>query len=67
MGEVTHELALVGYELVLFVTPTPELPDHHALAIAKGGQVQATLSDDAASALLRAMRVIDNPYQQPKS
>jgi hypothetical protein len=64
MGKIMQELAAGGFELVLFVTPTPTFPDHHSLAVAKNGNVQPTLADDAADALIRAMTVVDNPYMQ---
>lgn len=65
VGTIVAELASVGYELVLYVTPHPELhlPHHHSLAVAIAGQVQDHLEDDAAGALIRALTVVDNPYQ----
>jgi hypothetical protein len=57
------ELGMAGYELLLYVTPTRQYPDHHTLAVARGGQVEPTLADDALEALIRAMVVVDNPYQ----
>lgn len=66
VGRILAELTAVGYELVLYVTPTPALPDHHALAVAQsagGGQVLLHLPDDAAEALLRALDTVDNPYR----
>jgi len=66
LGELISELAAVGYGLQLYITPTPELRDHHTLAVLRNGVVEPSLSDDAADALLRALRVVDNPYRQPK-
>lgn len=63
IGRILAELSTAGYELVLYVTPTPALPDHHALAVARGGQVLLHLPDDAGEALLRALDTVDNPYQ----
>lgn len=60
------ELGSAGYEMALFITPVPELPDHHSLAVAKRGVVQTELPDDAADALIRALIVIDNPYRRQK-
>jgi hypothetical protein len=40
IGKVIDVLAKAGYELVLYVTPTPKLPDHHSLAVAVQGVVQ---------------------------
>lgn len=63
LGKIIEELRAVGHELVLFITPTPKLPDHHSLAVAANGVVLPTLPDVAAEALLRALTVVDNPYQ----
>jgi hypothetical protein len=63
VGKLVEELSIVGYDLVLYIAPTPKLPDHHSLAVAVGGIVQPKLSDIAADALLRALTVVDNPYQ----
>jgi len=63
VGALMSELDAVGYDLVLFVTPTPKLPDHHSLAVSLNGVVEQRLSDVAADALLRALMVIDNPYK----
>lgn len=60
------ELGSAGYEMVLYITPVPELPDHHSLAVAMRGIVQSELPDDAADALIRALIVIDNPYRRQK-
>jgi len=69
IGKMMNALASVGYDLVLFVTPAPNLglPDHHSLAVSRNGMLQASLTDAAADALLRALIVVDNPYrrQQP--
>ena len=67
VSQLMQALAQVGYELVLFVTPHPDLPtplpDHHSLAVARSGQVEAKLADDAADALLHTLTTMDNPYQ----
>jgi hypothetical protein len=65
IGKIIEELAAVGYELVLFVTPTPALglPDHHSLAVERAGVVEPSLPDAAADALLGALTVVDNPYR----
>lgn len=60
------ELAQVSYELVLYITPNADLPDHHTLAVAIAGVVQPILADAAAEALIRALDVADNPYQRPR-
>lgn len=59
-----RELATVGCELVLYVTPVADYPDHHTLVVARGGVIELALDDDALDALIRAMTVVDNPYQQ---
>jgi hypothetical protein len=58
------ELATVGCELVLYITPVAGYPDHHTLAVARGGVPEHTLGDGALDALIRAMTVVDNPYRQ---
>jgi hypothetical protein len=65
VGRIMSELAAVGYELVLFITPdlAQSLPDHHTLAVARSGSVLQDLPDDAADALLGALTVEDNRYQ----
>jgi len=69
IGRIKEELKNVGYEPVLFATPTSDLPDHHSLAIARVGaktSVEPILSDEAADALIRALTVVDNPYRRSK-
>jgi hypothetical protein len=63
IGRLVQELGFAGYELILYITPTPRLPDHHSLAVAVAGVVQQTLADSAADALILALTVVDNPYQ----
>jgi hypothetical protein len=58
------ELATVGCELVLYVTPVEGYPDHHTLVVAHSGVMEVTLHDDTLDALIRAMTIVDNPYQQ---
>lgn len=60
VGRITAELTASGYELVLYVTPTAVMPDHHSLAVARRGQVLPQLPGDA---LLRALDTVDNPYR----
>lgn len=61
------ELAGAGFEPVLYVMPIACYPDHHTLAVARGGVTAMTLQVEALDALIRAMTVVDNPYcgQQP--
>jgi len=63
-GVLAQELATIGCVPVLFVTPTSLLPDHHTLAIARNGIIEPTLADDALDALIRALVVVNNPYQR---
>ncbi len=63
LGSLVDALNLTGYQLVLFITPTQQLPDHHALAVAQTGQALPTLPDAAAQAILRVLQVVDNPYR----
>lgn len=57
------ELAAVTYEPVLFITPITGYPDHHTLAVARSGQVETALREDALDALIRATTIVDNPYR----
>ncbi len=63
IGKIREELQQSGYEVVLFVTPTPKYPDHHALAVSSNTSVEMTLSNAAADAIIRALTVVDNPYR----
>lgn len=65
VSRVQHELVTVGYEMVLFITPSARNLDHHTLAVAQNGLIEQKLPDTAADALLRAFMVVDNPYRQP--
>jgi hypothetical protein len=58
------ERATVGHEVVLYVTPVAGYPDHHTLVVVRSGVIEVTLNDAALDALIRAMTVVDNPYQQ---
>ena len=58
------ELVTVGCEFVLYITPVADYPDHRALVVARSGAVEVALRNDALDALIRAMAVVDNPYQQ---
>ena len=65
MSRLRAELHAAGYDLVLYITPSRRLPDHHTLAVALGGSPLPVLPDAAADALIRALIVVDNPYRQP--
>lgn len=52
-----------GYAIVLFITPTRRYADHHTLGITRNGQIETTLQDFVADALLRAFTVVSNPYK----
>lgn len=67
IGPLVQTLAVVGYEPILYVTPTPDLPDHHSLAVGRNRVPDSILADAAADALIRASTVVDNPYRQPNS
>lgn len=60
------ELATVGCELVLYITPVAGYLDHHTLVVARSGAIEVTLRDEALDALIRAMTIVDNPYQQKR-
>lgn len=68
IGRLMSELATVGYRPILYATPTPDLPDHHSLAMAElvSGAVESTLPDAVAEALIRAMTVSDNPHRRQR-
>jgi hypothetical protein len=61
---LSSELTTIGCELVLYVTPVAGYPDHHTLAVARSGMIELTLRDEVLDALISAMTVVDNPYQQ---
>jgi len=65
LSTLVHALGAIGYEVMLYVTPTPDLPDHHFLAVAYRGSVQQHLADDVADVLIHTLTVIDNPYRRP--
>lgn len=58
------ELAAIGYELALYITPVPRFPDHHTLVVKHSGVIEATLRDEVLDALIRAMITLSNPYRQ---
>lgn len=66
LQRLIRELTHAGYDLVLYITPNVDLPDHHTLAVAGAGVVQSTLPDAAADALIHALDVVDNPYRRPR-
>ncbi|MBF6590451.1 MAG: hypothetical protein IVW57_07950 [Ktedonobacterales bacterium] len=61
-----RDLATVGCEPVLYATPVAGYPNHHTLVVARSGVIEFTLRDDALDALIRAMTVVDNPYQRQR-
>lgn len=78
IGVVRAALKQQGYGMILYITPSPDLPDHHSLVVFRvdPGDPQdnslspplADLPDDAAEALRSVMTTIQpNPYpkQQP--
>ena len=60
------EVAMVGCEPVLYITPVAGYPDHHTLAMMRSGIIEVALSDDVMDAMIRAMTIVDNPYQQKR-
>jgi len=62
-----NELATVGCELTLYITPVPHFPDHHTLAVMRNGLLEKSLGDEALDALIRAMSIVNNPYRRAKS
>src|SRR5690242_6058547 len=61
------ELATVGCELALYITPVPHCPDHHTLAAMRSGLLEISLSDEVLDVLIRAMSIVTNPYRSAKS
>lgn len=64
LQRVINELAMTGCELVLYITPVAGYPNHHTLVVAQSGVIDVALQDDVLDTLIRAMTVVDNPYQQ---
>jgi hypothetical protein len=56
------ELRAVGFEMVLYITPSRRLPAHHTLAVAAGGITLPNLPDAAADALIRTL-IVDRGRQ----
>lgn len=66
IAAIHSALAAVGYEPVLYVTPSLDLPDHHTLAVALASVIQPRLPDMAFDALRDALRVADNAYRRQR-
>lgn len=71
IGVVAAALRRAGYGMVLYVTPSHDLPDHHSVAVFDVGDaaqtVHRTLPDDAAKALISAFpAAVANPYPKPR-
>ncbi len=77
VGVVRAKLKRSGYGIVIYVTPSPDLPDHHTLAVFDVnpdddlGQplsaVHHELPDTAADAIISAFtQVVNNPYPRPR-
>lgn len=77
VGVVTTQLRRSGYGIVIYVTPSHDLPDHHTLAVFDVGPTDEQgrplgsayheLPDAAADAIIRAFtQVVDNPYPKPR-
>jgi len=70
MGTVKGALRRAGFGMLLYVTPSGDLPDHHTLAVFdwddEKQSVHHVLPDAAAAAIITAFSsVVENPY--PKS
>lgn len=62
-----QELATVGCEPVLFITPViPRSPSHHSLVIARNGLLELRLQRDVLDALARAMTIVENPFKRKR-
>lgn len=62
--QLIDELAIIGCEPVLYVTPVPQFADHHTLVFLRAGALELTLEQDVLDALARAMMIVKNPYQR---
>ncbi len=77
IGTLRAILKSAGFGMILYVTPSHDLPDHHTLAVFDvdpadvQGQllsaIYATLPDTAADAIIRAFsQVVNNPHPKPR-
>ena len=71
VGTVKSALRQAGYGMLLYVTPSTDLPDHHTLAVfdwADATQaMHHTLADATADALISAfVTVVPNSYPKPR-
>jgi hypothetical protein len=65
--QLVSELAIIECEPALYVTPViPRYPNHHTLVFFRSGMLELALQDDVLQALVRAMTIVSNPYQQQK-
>ena len=67
IGTVQGALRGAGYGMVVYMTPSTDLPDHHTLAVFnlsdEAQTIHHTLPDLAVDALISAFpQAIDNPY-----
>jgi hypothetical protein len=63
-----QESRKVGYEMVLFITPNADLPDHHSLAVQRAGNAapEQEMPRAIAEMLVRVSTVDDNPHPKRK-
>lgn len=71
VGAVSGALHQAGFGMVLYVTPSIDLPDHHTLAVFDLSDatqtLHQTLPDAAVTALIRSFPpAVDNPYPKPR-
>lgn len=62
--QLRTELALIGCEPVLYITPVPQYPDHHTLVFVRADVLELTLEQDVLDALVRAMMKVKNPHKR---
>ena len=55
----------MGYDMVLWKTPSNMYVDHHTLGITHNGQIETTLEGVVADALTKAFNVVPNLYKRP--
>lgn len=54
----------MGYDMVLWKTPSNMYADHHTLGITRNGQIETTLARVVADALTKAFNVVPNLYKK---
>lgn len=66
IASIRSELAALkmGYDMVMWKTPSNMYVDHHTLGITRNGQIETTLERAVADALIKAFLVVPNLYKR---